>query len=167
MGLERGQHHYSSAPIAKHPLHTWGESPTRGIALSLVEAVPAMASFVNRRSNSALCSHHKPSEVRPRRAQGLLTRSKHMGMLSLRINGSRSKRPPYRLLQDRPGAQGLYPSGTLTRTIRPRNLAKPKHAKASAQGSGARPSLRLPIYDTPKPNPWLLPGLRRQPRPGH
>jgi hypothetical protein len=67
-----------------------------------------------------------------------------MGLLILAIYGSRPKGHPDQPLQDRPGARGLYPSGTLTRTLRLRNLPEPKQTKASAQGSGARPSLTLP-----------------------
>ena len=89
-----------------------------------------------------------------------------MGMLSLGINGSRLKGPPDRPLQDRPGARGLYPLGMLARTLRPRNLAKLELAAASAQGSGAHQSLRLPMNGKPEPDPWFLPGLRCQPRPG-
>jgi hypothetical protein len=62
--------------------------------------------------------------------------------------------------------RGLYPSGTLTRTLQPRNLAKPRHGAAPSQGSGACPGFRLPIDDTPELRPWILPGLRCQPRPG-
>jgi len=51
---------------------------------------------------------------------------------------------PDRSLQDRPGAWGLYPSGMLVRTLRLRDLPELEHAKASAQGSGAGLSLRLP-----------------------
>jgi hypothetical protein len=40
-----------------------------------------------------------------------------------------------------------------------KELPEPEHAKASAQGSGASPSLRLPISKEPELNPWLLPGL--------
>jgi hypothetical protein len=85
-----------------------------------------------------------------------------MGMLS-----SQLKRTPGQSLQDCLGAQGLYPSGKLVCTLTPSYLPKPKHTKASAQGSGARPGLRLLINGKPEPDPWLLPGLRCQPRPGH
>jgi hypothetical protein len=66
-----------------------------------------------------------------------------------------------------PEARGLYPSGTLARTLRPRNQTEPRHGVAPAQGLGACPGFRLLIDDTPKLGPWLLPGLRRQPRPEH
>ena len=52
-----------------------------------------------------------------------------------------------------------YPLGMLMRTLRLRNLLEPKHAKASAQGSGASPSLRLLISREPMLGSWFLPGL--------
>jgi hypothetical protein len=85
-------------------------------------------------------------------------------MLSLGIYGSDRRDPPTdpsRIVWE------LYPSGTLARTIRLRNLLEPEHAKASAQGSGAGPSLTLPVSREPEPDPWLLPGLRQQSRPRH
>jgi hypothetical protein len=51
------------------------------------------------------------------------------------------------------GLRSYTPSGTLARTLRPRNRAEPEHAKASAQGLGARPSLRLSIDDMSEPDP--------------
>jgi hypothetical protein len=84
-----------------------------------------------------------------------------MGMLSLEINGSRLKDPP---IDPSRIAQGLYPSGTLARTLRQRNLTKPGHSVAPTQGSGARLGLRLSIDDTLDLGPWLLLGLRSQPR---
>jgi hypothetical protein len=69
--------------------------------------------------------------------------------------------------QEHPGPRGLYPSGTLTRTLKLRNLPEPEHSKASAQGSGACPSLRLPIDGKPEPDPGLLLDRRHQPGTGH
>jgi hypothetical protein len=43
-----------------------------------------------------------------------------------------------------PRAQGPYPSGTLTRTLRRRNLAEPDYATTSISSSGAHPSLESP-----------------------
>jgi hypothetical protein len=40
---------------------------------------------------------------------------------------------PHRPLRDRPRARGLYPSGTLVRTFRRRNLTKPVHGAVPAQ----------------------------------
>jgi hypothetical protein len=78
-------------------------------------------------------------------------------------HGSRPKGPP---ADPSRITWGLYPSGTLVRTLRPRNLTELGHSAAPAQGSGACPGLRLLIDDTPKLGPWFLPGLRHQPRPG-
>jgi hypothetical protein len=78
-----------------------------------------------------------------------------------------TKDTPSQPLQDRPGAQGLYPSGMLARTLRRRNLIEPKHIASPAQGSRAHPSLRFSTDNTPMLDPWLLPGLRCQPRTGH
>ena len=69
--------------------------------------------------------------------------------------------------QDRPGAQELYPSGTLARTLRLRNLFEPEHANGSTQGSRAHPSLKRPIDNMPELSPWLLPSSQRQLRPGY
>jgi hypothetical protein len=77
-----------------------------------------------------------------------------------------TKETPDQLLQDCLGPRGLYPSGTLVCTRRPRNMAKPRQGVAPAQGSGACPGFRLPIVDTPELGPWLLPDLRCQPRAG-
>ena len=49
---------------------------------------------------------------------------------------------PNRPLWNRTGAQGLYPSGMLARTLRPREQPKPEHAMAPTQGSGACPKLQ-------------------------
>jgi hypothetical protein len=68
--------------------------------------------------------------------------------------------PPDQPHQDRPGAQGIYPLGMLACSLRRRNLTEPRHDAAPAQGSGARPGLRLPIDDTFKLELWILPGLR-------
>jgi hypothetical protein len=75
--------------------------------------------------------------------------------------------PPDRPLQDHPGDRGLCPSGMLTCTLWQRDLAEPDLAAASAYCSGAFSSLRLPIYGTSEPGPWLLPGSRCQLWPGH
>jgi hypothetical protein len=55
-------------------------------------------------------------------------------------------------------AWGLCPSGTLARTFWQRVSAEPDSTAASAWGSRASPSLGLPIYDTSKASPCLLPG---------
>jgi hypothetical protein len=44
----------------------------------------------------------------------------------------------------RPGAEGIYPSGTLARTLQRRSPTKPDYTATSAWGSGARPSLEAP-----------------------
>jgi len=65
-----------------------------------------------------------------------------MGMLNLGSNGSRTKKTsltdPSRI------ARGLYPSGTLARTLWRRIPTEPDYAATSAWGSGARPSPEAP-----------------------
>jgi hypothetical protein len=43
-----------------------------------------------------------------------------------------------------PRPRGLYPSGTLTRTLQRRNLAEPDYATTSISSSGAHPSPEAP-----------------------
>jgi hypothetical protein len=95
-------------------------------------------------------------------------------MLSLGFNSSRTKKTPDRPLQDRPRARGLCPSGTLACTLWQRDSAEPDSIAASAWGSGASPSLGLPIYGISGPDPWLPPGYQclqglntRRQAPGH
>jgi hypothetical protein len=54
------------------------------------------------------------------------------------------RRPPDRPLQDCPGAQGLYPLGTLARTLWRRNPAEPDYIATSAWVSGDRTSPKAP-----------------------
>jgi hypothetical protein len=73
---------------------------------------------------------------------------------------------PDRPLQNHPGARGLYASGTLMRTLGQRNQAEPEHARHLCLELGGSPEPQAPDRREPRPDPWLPPGLRRQPRPG-
>jgi hypothetical protein len=82
------------------------------------------------------------------------------------------RRPPDLSPQDRLGAWGLSPSGTLTRILWQRNLAEPDLTAAFVQGSGAPPSLGHLIYDIstlalgsyPTNDASQGPGTRSKPR---
>jgi hypothetical protein len=76
-----------------------------------------------------------------------------------RSNGFRTKKTPRLTPLGSPeGARGLCPLGTLAHTLWQRDPTEPDSTAASAWGSGAFPSLGLPIYGTSGPGPWLLPG---------
>jgi hypothetical protein len=53
-----------------------------------------------------------------------------------RDQGFLTERPPDQPFQDRLGAQSLYPSGTLARTLRPKKLAELERNRRHHSGLG-------------------------------
>jgi hypothetical protein len=76
---------------------------------------------------------------------------------------SERRSPPDRPLQDRPRARGLYPSGTLVRTLWRRSLAEPNSTTTSAwPPSPKAPDLRPAVGSCPANDASQGPGAKRQ-----
>ena len=86
-------------------------------------------------------------------------------MLSLRIKSSRP-RDPRLIPQDRPGARGLYPSGTLMRTLRSRGRAEPEQACRLCLTLRGSPEPKAPNRRGLEPILGLSPALGASQGPG-